>query len=226
MASSSGMFVDGTEVDDLSALLERFTILRVSKQNDENGDGSAGAAKRVQAFLYTEIDGAVVPITDEVSLFGAIASLVQAGLPLKFRTTPSYSDADCESTRGSAGASTSPFPAVKKKRTREDLVPMIDRDDEGTDDLSRPSSPDVEYPPTHAKSRRRLCTDSCNEMKSTEDSRPSTSDKKSSTAYVGMNISADGLIVSKPDVFEHLLRGDKVLARVKDADGVVTTREL
>lgn len=222
------MFVDGTEVDDLSALLERFTILRVSKQNDENGDGSAGAAKREQAFLYTEIDGVVVPITDEVSLFGAIASLVQAGLPLKFRTTPSYSDADCESTRGSTGSSTSPFPAVKRKRSREDLVPMIDRDEEGTVDLSRPSSPDVENSPTHTKSRRRLCKDddSCNEMKSTEDSIPSTSDKKSSTAYVGMNISADGLIVSKPDVFEHLLRGDKVLARVKDADGVVTTREL
>jgi len=217
MESSRGMFVDGTEFDDLSALLERFTILRVSKQNDEFGDGSSDAEKSEPAVLYADIDGATVSIFNETSLFGAIARLVQAGLPLKFRTTISRSEVD--------STSTSQPTAVKNKRTREDYVAMIDCNDECTGSLSLKSSQGEGYSTTHSKSRRRVCKDddSCNENKSKEDLAPQPHSK---APYVGMSVSSDGLIVSKPDLFEHLLRGDKVLARVRDADGVVTTREL
>ena len=44
--------------------------------------------------------------------------------------------------------------------------------------------------------------------------------------YIGMNISTSGLFVAKPDVFEQLLKGRKVLARVRDEAGTVTTKEL
>ena len=45
-------------------------------------------------------------------------------------------------------------------------------------------------------------------------------------SYVGMSISADGLIVSKPDLFAQIASGRQVMAKVIDKDGNKTMRPL
>ena len=45
-------------------------------------------------------------------------------------------------------------------------------------------------------------------------------------SYVGMSISADGLIVSKPDLFQQIASGRRVMAKVIDKDGGKSFRPL
>ena len=52
------------------------------------------------------------------------------------------------------------------------------------------------------------------------------SPKKRRGAPVGMSVYADGLIISYTGVFEKLVSGQSVLARVEDEAGNTTTREL
>jgi hypothetical protein len=242
MESNKGS-LDGEKFDGLSALLARFTALRVGKPG---GDGAEGAEASEQALLYADVDGATVAIADEVILFGVIARLVQAGLPLKFRTTPSphkngpAADGPSSPRAASFEAPSAAAQLESRKRVRggTSLMNDSDEDDDEVDDNNddddkgvgtrcQTSPPKPRHAATKPKSRRR-----CEHVASFVDLDLATAaplsapHAQSIASYVGMNVSADGLIVSKPDLFEQLLQGRTVLARVRDTNGNVTTREL
>ena len=215
MAVQKSMCLDGEELDGLAALFARFTFLCVNKPSSAAGDVADGCGSD-EALFWVDMDGANVPIVDEASLFGAIAKLVQAGKPIQFCTMRHLDEnrpSGCKLPR-----------TEQKKRLRGAAsAAMSDSEEEGVD-KSR-SSPMKEHPKLGPRSKYRRHE---HEAAFGGQGKPSSSSASppKSRPYVGMNVNADGLIVSKPDIFEKLLRGDKVLARVKDANGIVTTRQL
>ena len=195
------MEVDGEELCDLDALLSRFTALRVGRGS---GDTGAGGDDEETALLFTDVDGEMLAISDEASLFGAVARLMQKGDPLRFRTTrhrPMPAPSEQPSPRSHRAKSVN---ATEKKRAR------------GCDENSRVMQDDGEGKGSDVD-------DNDGQRRSGDQAGKRL---KEEAGYVGMNISASGLIVSRPDVFEQLLKGRKVLARVRDEKGVVMLREL
>ena len=205
------MELDGEPIDDLSSLLSRFADLsvasrrRVSFKEDEPEDEDGGKTGR----LYVDIDGEEVEISDEASFFGAVSKLVLKGAPkFQFRTESKSqarltADHDQVDRPGSSAQDTverSRYRSgLKRTRVETDVTPM-DTDEN-----------DV----TPGNKRQK---DSCRSQDAQKgrDQQP----------YVGMSVAADGLIVSKPDLFEKLLEGRKIVARYRDENGAVSTREL
>ena len=78
-----------------------------------------------------------------------------------------------------------------------------------------------------AKAERRLRPSSAVATKTSSSGRHVVSfESRVDDSYVGMSISADGLIVSKPDLFQQIASGRRVMAKVIDKDGGKSFRPL